>query len=175
MNLQKAIFLDRDGVLNKDQGKYTYKLEEFELIEGVPEALKLLKEQGYKLIVITNQAGISKGLYSIEQMNLCHNKLHSITNSIIDAIYFSPYHPDQTNSLSRKPGSLMFERAIAKFNIDPSSSWMVGDKERDLIPAKKFQIKTILVGGEEKSGFADIEAKNLKEAAKIIISLSNGL
>ncbi|CAN5300370.1 N/A [soil metagenome] len=175
MKSKKAIFLDRDGVLNKDPGRYTYIVEEFELLDVVPEALKALKKNGYLLIVITNQAGISKGLYNIEQMKLCHQKLHSLTGSIIDAIYFSPYHPDQTSSLCRKPGSLMFEKAIAKFNIDPSASWMIGDKGRDLVPAKKLSIKTILIGREEKSDFADIEVKNLKAAADLIINMGNKL
>jgi D-glycero-D-manno-heptose 1,7-bisphosphate phosphatase len=69
----------------------------------------------------------------------------------------------------------MFEKAIAKFNIDPSASWMIGDKGRDLVPAKKLSIKTILIGREEKSDFADIEVKNLKAAADLIINMGNKL
>lgn len=161
--MKKCVFLDRDGVLNQERGEYTFRKDDFLIIDGVKEALNKLKQKNYLLIVITNQAGISKGLYSIDEMNLCHNILYEQIPDIIDAIYFCPYHPNQTNSIARKPGSLMFEKAIAKFKIDPGASWMVGDKERDLVPAKSLGIKTVLVGGST-SLYADFECKNLLEA-----------
>ena len=158
--VQKCIFLDRDGVLNVERGTYTYLIEDFELEYKVPQALKKLKELGYLLIVITNQAGIAKGLYSKNEVMVCHKKLQQSCNNIIDALYYSPYHPNYTASLSRKPDSLMFERAISKFNIDPKKSYMIGDKERDLIPAKKLGIETVIVNNLE-SDLADISCKNL--------------
>lgn len=171
--MNKCVFLDRDGVLNIERGNYTFKLEDFELEEGVKEALARLKDHGYLLIVITNQAGISKGLYNVDDLYNCHRFLQQEVNHIIDALYFCPYHPSQTNSLARKPGSLMFEKAIAKFKISPVDSYMVGDKERDLIPAKKLGIKTILVESHENSIFADFRAASLKEAVeKIILNIN---
>src|SRR5688572_17454743 len=131
-NGRPCVFLDRDGVLNAERGDYTYRTEDFEIINGVPEALNLLKENGYLLIVITNQAGIAKGLYTKEQVFACHDKLQHACGNIIDALYFAPLHPTVSESLSRKPDSLMLEKAIAKFNIDPEKSWLVGDKKRDL-------------------------------------------
>ena len=165
--MNKCVFLDRDGVLNVERGKYTYKVEDFKIIDGVVEALKTLKKKGYLIIVITNQAGISRGLYSREQMNACHHILQNECENLIDDIYYSPYHPTVTESISRKPDSLMFEKAIAKYDINCEVSWMVGDKERDLIPAKKLGIATILVGNEA-SHFADHNALNLINATNII-------
>ncbi|MGB3466409.1 MAG: HAD family hydrolase [Cyclobacteriaceae bacterium] len=165
----KCIFLDRDGVLNKDFVDYAYTLDKFIILEGVPEALQNLKEAGYKLVVITNQSGIAKGIYTREDMEKCHAYLHEQTGHILDHIYFSPWHPDYSESLTRKPGSLMFEKAIAKFDIDVSRSWMIGDKKRDLVPAKKLGIRTVQVDGHD-DGIADHVAADLAEASKHILS-----
>lgn len=163
----KCVFLDRDGVINSERGDYTYLPEDFILIDGVHEAIDLIKSAGYLAIIITNQAGISKGLYTRDEMNKCH-QLMLEELSEIDAVYYSPYHPDQTLSLSRKPDSLLFEKALAKFSIDPEFSWMVGDRERDLIPAKKLNMRTVLIG-TEPSTFADHHAVDLLQAVKEII------
>lgn len=133
----KAILLDRDGVLNKDYVDYAYTLEKFQILPGVPEALRLLKEAGYVIVIVTNQSGIAKGIYTKADMDTCHAELQRVCNNAIDHIYFAPYHESVTASLTRKPDSLMFEKAIAKFNIDLEASWMIGDKERDLVPALK--------------------------------------
>lgn len=166
--MSKCVFLDRDGVLNVERGDYTYLTDDFVIIDGVLKALNQLKKAGYLLIVITNQAGISRGRYTREQMQQCHNKLQKMCGGIIDHIYYSPYHPTITESISRKPDSLMFEKAIAKFDIDSSLSWMVGDKERDLIPATKMGLQTILVS-EEPSPTADHRSENLLKATRDII------
>jgi len=149
--MNKCIFLDRDGVINKDNPDYIYKVEEFEILPGVIEGFRKLKERGYLLIVITNQSGITKGIYTKEEMDACHNHFQEVSGHLIDKYYYSPYHPFYTDSLSRKPGSLMFEKAMAKFNIDPSQSWMLGDKERDLEPAEKLGIKGILISSYLKN------------------------
>jgi D-glycero-D-manno-heptose 1,7-bisphosphate phosphatase len=116
------------------------------LIDGVAAAIDLFKKAKYLVIVITNQAGIAKGRYTIEQMRACHQKMQNACAGQIDAVYFAPLHPSVSESLARKPGSLLFERAIAKFNLDPTACWMVGDKQRDLDPAKSLGLKTIGVG-----------------------------
>lgn len=167
--MNRCVFLDRDGVLNEDNPNYTFEVENFKIIPGVPEALRTLRQEGYLLIVVTNQSGIGQGLYNVEQMKACHAYLQSQCDSAISQFYFSPYHPKVTESLSRKPGSLMFEKAIAKFQIDASQSWMVGDRARDIRPAHKLGIRTIQIGNEvEKEDHADFKVNNLAEAATLI-------
>jgi D-glycero-D-manno-heptose 1,7-bisphosphate phosphatase len=166
---QKCIFLDRDGVINKDKVDYVYKPEELFIIEGVPQALKAFKENGYLIVIITNQSGIAKGIYKKENVIEIHNLVQAATENSLDDIYMAPYHETYHNSLSRKPGSLMFEKAISKHNIDLSQSWMIGDKERDLIPAKKLGIKTILVDNKKETPFADYSTENLLSASNIIL------
>lgn len=168
--LQKCVFLDRDGVLNRERGEYTYRLEDFEVLPGVVEALKLLKENGYLLVVITNQAGIAKKLYRKEDVLACHDKLQEACNHIIDAIYLAPGHPNYSESLLRKPDSLMLEKAIAKFNIDPAQSWMVGDSVRDLQAAEKVGVQAVLVGDKYDLGTYKNQVKDLFEAAQLILS-----
>ncbi|QCR23052.1 HAD-IIIA family hydrolase [Pontibacter sp. SGAir0037] len=167
---QKCVFLDRDGVLNRERGDYTYRLNEFEVIPGVPEALAMLKQEGFLLIVITNQGGIAKGLYSKLEVIACHQKLQESCGSLINAIYMAPAHPAYSESLARKPDSLMFERAIARYNIDAAASWMVGDALRDMQAAAKAGVKGVLVGEHQPSGAYRWQAKDLLEAAEQILS-----
>src|SRR5882757_11504021 len=101
--MNKCVFLDRDGVLNVDDVNYTYLLSKFKIIPGVPEALCQLKEAGYTLVVITNQSGIAKGIYTETQMKICHIYLQEASKHVIDQFYFCPYHVIKTNSLARKP------------------------------------------------------------------------
>jgi len=167
--MNKCVFLDRDGVLNTDNPNYTYDVEHFHIIPGVPEALRLLKKQGFLLIVVTNQSGIAQGLYTIDQMRACHIYLQEACGHVIDHFYFSPYHPSVTNSLLRKPGTLMFEKAIAKFDIDTSTSWMIGDRGRDLVPARMLGIRTVQIGDAvEPENAGDFRVNNLMEAANVI-------
>lgn len=166
----KCVFLDRDGVLNRERGGYTYLLEDFKILPRVLEGLKQLKDAGYLLVIVTNQSGILKNLYTREQMNACHQLLQKECGGIIDHIYYSPYHPTISESLTRKPDSLMFEKAMAKFDIDPSISWMVGDKDRDLIPAKKFDIQTILISDEIESKYADWHKHTFTDVIEMILS-----
>lgn len=169
--MNKAILLDRDGVLNVERGTYTFLPEDFEIEYKVPEALAKLSEAGYLNIVITNQAGIDKGLYSADQMNDCHQKLLNTCPGTISDIFYSPHHENYTKSLARKPGTLMFERAMAKYNIDPKVSWMIGDKERDLIPAKKLGFNTVqILLGKDESSYSDHKATNLYESLSVIFS-----
>ena len=165
----KCVFLDRDGIINRERSDYTFRIEDFEILRGVKEALRIIKNDGFKAIIITNQSGISQGLYTTKDVKKCHDFMQSELESMIDDIYFSPYHPSISESLSRKPGSLMFEKAIAKHSIDPAQSWMLGDRERDLIPAKNLGMKTILVDNIELSEFADDYAADLISAVSEVI------
>lgn len=137
--LNKAIFLDRDGVLNHDPGDYTKSVNEFSFLPDVPQVLKVWQDKGYKLIVITNQAGIAKGLYTHNDVNEIHAFLRAELAKFkveLTDVFYSPYHEKYSKSLSRKPGSLMIEKALHLHNIDASSSYMIGDKERDLEAAR---------------------------------------
>jgi D-glycero-D-manno-heptose 1,7-bisphosphate phosphatase len=166
----RAVFLDRDGVLNQDDPNYTYDLEHFKILPGVPEALGKLKGAGFLLIVVTNQSGIDKGIYTIDQMKECHEFLQTRCNRAIDHFYYSPYHRTVTNSLITKPESLLFEKAIAKFSIDVRSSWMIGDRGRDLVPARQLGIKTIQIGDDIsfENDRGDYKVTSLLEAVGIV-------
>ncbi len=169
--MSKCVFLDRDGVLNKDDINYTYKLSRFQILPGVTQALYELKEAGYLLIIVTNQSGIAQKIYTQRQMEICHIYLQDACEHMIDHFYFSPYHPSVTASLARKPGILMFEKAIARFSIDVKKSWMIGDRGRDIIPARQLRIRTIQIGDEiEKENRADFKVNDLLGAAKKILT-----
>ena len=172
--MQKAVFLDRDGIINVERGDYVWLLEDFKIVPGIIDVLRELKANGFLLIVVTNQAGIAKGVYTKEQMQACHDYFQEKSGSLIDHFYYASGHPSISESLMRKPDSLMWEKAMAKFNIDPLQSWMVGDKERDLVPAKKFNIKTVRVfiegyyeEGEKTMG--DYTIEDVRELTKIIL------
>ena len=167
MSLNRCVFLDRDGVLNLDNPAYTYLVDEFKILPGVIEAVTKLKKAGFVLVVVTNQSGISKSIYTREQMEECHAYFQQSCSGMIDRFYFSPYHRTLTASLATKPGTLMFEKAIAKFSIDVSRSWMVGDRGRDILPARLLNIRTIQIGDEvEPDNLADYKTESLLEAAQ---------
>ncbi|WP_337044205.1 D-glycero-alpha-D-manno-heptose-1,7-bisphosphate 7-phosphatase [Emticicia sp. 17c] len=168
--MQKCIFLDRDGVLNEDRPDYVYKIEDYIIPDGVVDGLNLLKNAGYLLIVITNQAGIAKGLYTQEDVLNCHHFLQSQCGGVIDDIYFCKHHPKYSSeSLLRKPDSLMLEKAIAKYNIDITNSYMIGDAERDVKAGKKAGVRTIHINtGKESTDLADFRFGSLLEASRFI-------
>jgi len=146
--MNKAVFLDRDGVINHDPGDYTKSLEEFTILPNVLEAFKLIKKNGYKIILVTNQGGVAKGLYPEKNVHEIHDFLRAEALKVdveIDEIYFAPYHDDFGNSLTRKPGSLMVERGLAKFNLNPEHCVLVGDKMRDLESGEKVGVKGIKI------------------------------
>lgn len=164
MVLNKCVFLDRDGVLNRERGQYTYTLDTFEIIEGVPQSLEVLKKAGFLLIVITNQAGIAKGIYEEQDVQRCHSFLQAEVGNLIDDIYFCPHHPITTKSLLRKPDSLMLEKAIAKWKVDVSASFMVGDSNRDVLAGQHVGLKSILVGNTENDKITAPRASDLLDA-----------
>jgi D-glycero-D-manno-heptose 1,7-bisphosphate phosphatase len=169
--MKKCIFLDRDGVLNEDRVDYVYRIEDMIIPEGVVEGLQLLKEAGYLLIVVTNQAGIAKGLYSREDVLKCHNYLQQLCGHLLDDIFYCPHHPDYTTrSLLRKPDSLMLEKAIAKYNIDIKNSWIIGDALRDIQAGKRVGVRTVHITHDIPSvPVADQQAPNLLAASKAVV------
>ncbi len=147
--MKKAIFLDRDGVINKEIGDYVCNVSQFEILPHVPTALKIMQDLGYILIVITNQGGIAKGLYTHTDLDVMHQKMKTELAEFgvdITEIYYSPHHPHFSGkSLSRKPESMLLEKAIARFNIDPNQSFLIGDNQRDIEAAEKVGVKGFLI------------------------------
>jgi D-glycero-D-manno-heptose 1,7-bisphosphate phosphatase len=170
--MAKCIFLDRDGVLNEDRTDYVYRVEDFIIPDGVVEGLRRLKEAGYLLIVVTNQAGIAKGLYTRDDVMRCHNYLQEQCGNLIDDIYYSPHHPDfDTRSLTRKPDSLLLEKAIAKYNIDVDQSWMIGDAPRDMHAGKRVGVRTVQVRHTPaQPTVGDWEARSLLDASQKVLT-----
>ena len=144
----KAIFLDRDGVINEDIHNYTWEIENFRILPGVFEALNEFIRKGYLLIIITNQGGIAKGLYTkadVENLHTHLRKILSLEGIELTEIYYCPHHEINGKCLCRKPGSLLVEKAVARFDIDPALSYFIGDRERDIIAGEGAGIKGILV------------------------------
>lgn len=170
----KAIFLDRDGVLVEDIG-YHHKLEDFRLISNAVEGLKLLKV--YKLIIVTNQSGIGRGYFAMKDFEKFNNHLiqelkkHNID---IEKTYVCPHKPED-NCDCRKPKTKLIKDAAKEFDIDLSKSYMIGDKKIDVQMGKNAGVKTILVltgNGmkEQENSNADYVAKDLLDAAKWVLS-----
>ena len=157
--MQKAIFLDRDGVINVDRG-YVHTIEDFEFIPGLFEALRHFQRLGYKLIIVTNQSGIGRGYYSEEDfLRLSKWMREQLLKEGIEIadIFYCPHHPD-SDCLCRKPKSGMLEEAIKKHRVDPSQSWMIGDKPSDIEAARSAGIdRTILIGEDAQSIFDTIK------------------
>lgn len=144
--MKKAIFLDRDGTINIEKN-YLYRKEDFEFINNTVEALKMLKDKEYYLIVITNQSGIGRGYYTSDDVNNLHfyiNQLLENHGVKIDAFYFCPHKADEYCNC-RKPNTSLFEQAAKSFNIDLTNSFVVGDKISDIEAAIKLGSKYGLV------------------------------
>ena len=145
--MNKAIFLDRDGVINKEIG-YVFRVEDFVLTGDIIPSLQKLQAAGFIFIVITNQSGIAKELYTHHDVEAVHKHMLSLMkeNGIkISEIYYCTHHPDVEPCTCRKPDSGMLEKAIARFNIDVKQSYMIGDKERDVQAAEKAGVKGIQI------------------------------
>jgi D-glycero-D-manno-heptose 1,7-bisphosphate phosphatase len=149
--MNKAIFLDRDGVINEERG-FTYQLEHFKILPDLIETLQLLKKRGYLLIVVSNQSGIAKGLYKQTDVEVLHDYLlkELTKNNIqLEEIYYCVHHPDVSNCICRKPDSLFVEKGLARFNVDAKQSYFIGDKERDVQAAEKAGVQGILIEANE--------------------------
>jgi len=146
--MKKAVFFDRDGIVNRELGDYIMQFHQFELHEPVVPFLKILKERGYLTIIITNQGGIAKGLYDHSLVAACHVFLQDYLQPQglgFDAIYYCPHHPQFGSCLCRKPEGLLIEKAIARFGLDKSACFMVGDKMRDVEAAEAAGISGFLL------------------------------
>ncbi len=171
--MNKCVFLDRDGVLNEDRRDYVYRIADLIIPDGVPKAFRLLKDAGYLLIIITNQAGIARGLYTRNEVMTCYQYLQQQCGQLIDDMYFCPHHPNyDTESLTRKPNSLMLEKAMARYNIASDKSWMIGDTLRDMQAGKRVGVRTVHITPElQLSDEYDACAPNLLEASLLVLGL----
>lgn len=163
----KAVFLDRDGVINRNH-KPVNKPRDLVLYPWVISSLRLLKSLDYRLFVVTNQGGISAGYFTEEALQKIHNKLDIETNHVIDEISHCPHIGNNCECRKPKPG--MLNSLIKKHSIDPSASFMIGDRDVDIIAGQGAGLTTIAIG--KKSHGADYRVDNLLEAANIISDLS---
>ena len=146
--MRKTIFLDRDGVINVERGEYTFKVEDFVFVDWLFSALNKLKQNGFEFIIITNQGGISKGIYThqdVVKLNLLIKKEFLKHQVPLLDIYYCPHHNDVEKCICRKPNSLLLEKAIAKYNIDFTNSFFIGDSDRDIDSAQKVGVTGIKV------------------------------
>jgi D-glycero-D-manno-heptose 1,7-bisphosphate phosphatase len=167
-----AVFLDRDGTLMRDVD-YCGDPKDVDLLPGVPEALRALKEQGYKLIVITNQSGIGREYFDHDQYRAVEMELsRQIGDGLIDATYYCPHLPE-AGCKCRKPSPEMVLQAAGEHDVDLTRSFFIGDKRSDLDCGRAAGIKTILVrtgyGKNLEANLADLVARDLSEAVDMIL------
>ena len=144
--MSKAIFLDRDGVINKNPAEHDYvkRVEELEILPGVKEAVDLIKQRGYLVIVITNQRGVSRGMMTAEDVEKIHHKINEELGGRIDAFYVC-YHGSEENCECRKPKPGLVERAVREWQIDLAESWMIGDTDADMETAENAGVRGIKI------------------------------
>jgi len=175
-----AVFLDRDGTLNKEVN-YLHKIENFEWVSGAPQAVKRLNAFKVPVLVVTNQSGVARGYYdeaAVERLHAWMNEELAKVGAKIDAFYFCPYHPDgrvekyRAMTHCRKPNPGMFEEAIEEWGVDPARSVVVGDKNTDLVPGNELGMTTILVrtghGDTEDDTVADHVVRDVGAAVDLI-------
>ena len=142
----KAVFIDRDGTINVNV-EYLDTPDNFQMYPTVPKGIKQLQKKGFKIIVITNQSGISRGYFTEETLEKIHGRMKKElggAGASIDAIYYCPHHPDE-NCDCRKPNTKLLEKAIKDFDIDAKKSYFIGDRMIDVEAGYKIGTKTILV------------------------------
>ena len=172
----KTVFLDRDGVINKEVG-YLHKIQDFEFIDGVFKACLYFQSLDYQIIVVTNQSGIGRGYYDEDDFHIINNwMLGQFKNKGIEIldVFFCPHDPE-SNCDCRKPKPGMLNQANEKHNIDMEKSWMIGDKEADVAAANSAGIKnTILVKSghtiDEENSNARFILGSIDKAKEIIKS-----
>lgn len=167
MTRKPAVFLDRDGTV-VEEVNYLARVEDLQLFPFTFDAVRLLKESGYLVIVVTNQSGIGRGIYDEADMNAIHKQIQVELADAIDGFYFCPHLPCDGCDC-RKPNVGMITSATADFDIDLENSWMVGDKKIDVETGQKANLRTALV----LTGYG-LQHKLLLEAAPTLISADLG-
>ncbi|MGD0347314.1 MAG: HAD family hydrolase [Terracidiphilus sp.] len=179
----RTVFLDRDGILNEKMPEHRYvtRWEEFRVLPGVPEAVRRLNDAGLRVVVVSNQRGIAKGLYTAADLDAIHAKfqrLLELEGARIDAFFICPHEADQCNC--RKPLPGLFEQAVARFpEITAATSVMIGDSNVDIEFGHRLGMKTIFIegyaerrkpGGEEAAKLADLRFASLPEAVNALLA-----
>lgn len=177
--MNKAVFLDRDGVINRKapEGEYITRYEDLVILAGVAEAIRNLNHSGYRVLVVTNQRGVAKGRIAIPELDRIHQQLVcklAQEGATIHHIYYCPHDLDQ-GCECRKPAPGMLIRGVKEFRIAPRVSWMVGDSVSDVEAGHRAGCRTALVRANPSIANcdlrADIIAGNLSEAVQIILGL----
>lgn len=180
--MDKVVFLDRDGTINVEKN-YLHRIEDFEFIPGAEEAIALLNKNGYRVVVVTNQAGVARGYYEETDVMNLHayiNEQLKKYDAHIDDFRYCPHHPEhgigiyKTNCECRKPNTGMLAAVVDGLSLDYAHCWMIGDNTGDINAGKNFGINTILVltgYGEQikDSVYADYIAKDILEAVHILL------
>ena len=172
-----AVFIDRDGTIMEDRD-YCSDPSQVKVFPGAPEALRRLKSNGFKLIVITNQSGIGRGLFRLDQYRAVEAEVsRQLGAGLIDATYFCPHLPSQHCSC-RKPATAMILEATREYQIDLSRSFLVGDKESDVECARNAGVRSIRVKTgpqcDTSDGTADWVAEDLQASVEIILDATSG-
>ncbi len=172
----RAVFLDRDGTLIKDVD-YLTRIEDIQLLPGVPEALRMLKGAGFRLLVVTNQSAIARGRLTEERLEALHaalNRLLEAEGAAVDAFYHCPHLPEgkveryARACTCRKPEPGLLHRAAGEWHVNLGRSYMVGDSARDVEAGRRAGCASILIGSGP-SPSADAVVADLREAASLIL------
>jgi D-glycero-D-manno-heptose 1,7-bisphosphate phosphatase len=174
--MTRAAFLDRDGVINRKapEGQYITRWAEFEFLPRVAEAIALLKQARFSVIVVSNQRCVAEGLITVPELDVIHQRMFgelAAAGAIIDGVYYCP-HEKQSSCSCRKPAPGLLLRAAREHHIDLTRSWMIGDSDSDIQAGKNAGCKTaqLLEWDEVGKGDADVFAHSLFDIAEQIQS-----
>jgi len=174
--MQKAVFLDRDGVINRKppEGGYVTRWEEMQLLPGVPEAIASLTRAGYVVLVVSNQRCVAKGLVAASDLDTMHQRMCqqlAARGALITEVYYCP-HEKHPPCECRKPSPGMLLAAARRHKLDLAASWMIGDSQIDMEAGRNAGCKTINIGKEHASEnkSADVLAGSLPEAVEQLLA-----
>jgi D-glycero-D-manno-heptose 1,7-bisphosphate phosphatase len=172
---KRAVFIDRDGTINVEK-EYLHQPEDFEFIPGAPEAIRILGEAGFLVVVVTNQSGVARGYYGeadVKRLHVYMDDLLAQEGAKVDAYYFCPHHPENGTGKylidceCRKPNPGMLLQAASELGIDLTASWMIGDKLADVEAGIAAGCRSALV----LTGYGSIEQKSLQPGARLFADL----
>jgi histidinol-phosphate phosphatase family protein len=173
--MTRAVFLDRDGVINRrpPEGQYITRWEDMEFLPGVAEAISLLNSAGFRVIVVSNQRCVAKGLITPHELDAMHQRMSdelAAAGAIIEEIYYCP-HEEQPPCGCRKPAPGMLLKAASEHHIDLTGSWMIGDSDKDVRAGRNAGCRTarLLEHADARSGDADVFASSLLQATRQIL------
>jgi len=172
--MKRAVFIDRDGTINVEK-EYLYLAEDFEFIPGAVEAIRILNEAGFLVVVVTNQSGVARGYYTEEDVHLLHRHIAAqleLSGGRVDAWFYCPHHPSGRGSYSlpcrcRKPQPGMLLEAARRYDIDLEASYMIGDKLVDAEAGRAAGCRSILV----RTGYGAVEATSLPDGVTVVEDL----